>query len=315
MRSARSRQIIGAMSASIVVGHDPHGADAAPVQFGIAAARLTGAPLVVVAVHGGGHLTTRVADVELGPAAEDALAGVRAQLEAEPDIKSELRLMEARSAAHGLSDVLEEVTAGLGVVGATSRGAFGRSVVGSTAERVIHGAPCPVAVVPHGFAARELRTVGVAYTPSPEGEQALRSGVALARVSGAALRVITALHEDIGTLGSNLPGARAMQQIPEERASQHHIAQRDAVDAAIAETGGGIDAEVELVYGDPAEALLGFTGSLDLLVMGSRAYGPRRAVLLGGVSRRVTAAARCPVVVLPRGAPHPLRDLVAQSAA
>ena len=69
-------------------------------------------------------------------------------------------------------------------------------------------------------------------------------------------------------------------------------------------------AETELVYGDPAEALLGFTTTLDLLVMGSRAYGPRRAVMLGGVSRKVTAAARCPVIVLPRGAERSLGDLV-----
>jgi hypothetical protein len=37
-------------------------------------------------------------------------------------------------------------------------------------------------------------------------------------------------------------------------------------------------------------------------------------VLLGGVSRRVTAESRCPVVVLPRGAAHPLRELMARSA-
>ena len=57
--------------------------------------------------------------------------------------------------------------------------------------------------------------------------------------------------------------------------------------------------------------LAGFTVSLDLLVMGSRAYGPHRAVLLGGVSRRVIADSKCPVVVLPRGAAHPLQELLA----
>ena len=36
------------------------------------------------------------------------------------------------------------------------------------------------------------------------------------------------------------------------------------------------------------------------LAMGARGFGPLRAVLVGGVSRRVTAA-HCPVVVLPRG--------------
>jgi nucleotide-binding universal stress UspA family protein len=288
------------MSAPIVVGHDPHGADDAPLRFGIAAARFTGAPLIVAAVH--------------GDAAGDPLERVRTLLDAAPEVSSELRLVERRNAAHGLTEVLEEVGAGLGVVGATSRGAVGRAVVGSTAERVIHDAPCPIAVVPRGFDGGAPRTVGVAYTASPEADQALLSGVVLAQAAGATLRVITVLHEDAGTLGPNRLGARAMQAIPEELASQHHVAHREAVDAAIAETGGKVDSEIELVYGDPVESLLGFTGSLDLLVMGSRAQGPRSAVLLGGVSRRVTAESRCPVVVLPRGAAHPLRELLGRSA-
>jgi nucleotide-binding universal stress UspA family protein len=184
-------------------------------------------------------------------------------------------------------------------------------VIGSTAERVIHGAPCPVAVVSHAFEGGEPHTVGVAYTQSPEGEQALRTGVTLAHAAEAALRVIIVLHEEIGTLGANRPGARAAQQLPEEIAGQHQLAARSGIDAALAETGGQVAAEIELVYADPADMLLGFTGSLDLLVMGSRAYGPHRAVLLGGISRKVIAASRCPVVVLPRGAEHPLRELLA----
>jgi nucleotide-binding universal stress UspA family protein len=184
-------------------------------------------------------------------------------------------------------------------------------VIGSTADRVIHGAPCPVAVVPHGFAGGELRTVGVAFTRSPEGAQALRSGVALARVTGAALRVITVLREEIGVIAGHREGARAAEQLPEEIAAQHRVAVAEALESALAEAGGGdINTETELVYGDPAEMLAGFTGALDLLVMGSRAYGPQRSVLLGGVSRRVTATAQCPVVVLPRGAEHPLRDVL-----
>jgi nucleotide-binding universal stress UspA family protein len=50
---------------------------------------------------------------------------------------------------------------------------------------------------------------------------------------------------------------------------------------------------------------------LDLLVCGSRGYGPLRAVLLGGVSRRVAAEAHCPVIVLPRGLRSSLESLVA----
>ena len=101
-----------------------------------------------------------------------------------------------------------------------------------------------------------------------------------------------------------------MQALPEEFASQHHAAARTAVDEALAELGVQVETEIELVYGDPADSLLPFTGSLDVLVMGSRAHAPRRAVMLGGVSRKVIAASKCPVLVLPRGAEHPLRDLI-----
>ena len=40
---------------------------------------------------------------------------------------------------------------------------------------------------------------------------------------------------------------------------------------------------------------------LDLLVCGSRGYGPARRVLLGGVSARLLRHARVPVLVVPRG--------------
>lgn len=40
---------------------------------------------------------------------------------------------------------------------------------------------------------------------------------------------------------------------------------------------------------------------LDLLVMGSRGYGPVRSALLGAISAEVTRTASCPVLVTPRG--------------
>ena len=302
------------MSAPIVVGYDPHGADDAPVQFGIAAARLTGAPLIVVAISGGVPDIDRLADGEL-PAELDAgafaaLDGLRSRLRGEQDVQADVRLMESASAARGMHVALEDEGAGLAVVGATSRGAVGRSVVGSTAERVIHGAPCPVAVVPHGFAGGELNTVGVAYTQTDEGEEALRSGVALACAAKAALRVFTVLKEELGTNQAQAVGQRAARTLPGEIAQQHQVRARETIDAALAEAGEQIEAEIELLYGDPAETLLPLTRSIDLLVMGSRAYGPRRAVLLGGVARKVTAGSTCPVLVLPRGAEHPLREVL-----
>lgn len=309
------------MSAPIVVGFDPHGADDAPVRFGLAAARFTGAPLIVAAVYGGSVGISRYVDgelrAELSEEARTALDRLRGRMEDEPGVACEVRLVEAASAARGLAVALEDEDAGLGVVGATARGVVGRAVIGSTAERVIHGAPCPIAVVPHGFEGGELGAVGVAFTASPEGEQALRSGVALAHAAGATLRVITVLQESQGAVV--VPHASDVGRagvLDEQAAAQHRVVVEQAVEAAVSDAArGALETEVELVYGDPAESLLGFTATLDVLVMGSRAYGPPRAVLLGGVARRVTAAAQCPVIVLPRGAEHPLRELLASRQA
>ena len=55
--------------------------------------------------------------------------------------------------------------------------------------------------------------------------------------------------------------------------------------------------------GKPADVLITLSETVDMMVIGSRGYGPRKAVLLGGVSGQVIRSARCPVVVVPRGAP------------
>jgi hypothetical protein len=64
---------------------------------------------------------------------------------------------------------------------------------------------------------------------------------------------------------------------------------------------------------DPADVLIRVSENLDLLICGSRGYGPLPAVLLGGVSRRLTAEARCSVIVLPRGVKASLDALMEAS--
>jgi nucleotide-binding universal stress UspA family protein len=68
---------------------------------------------------------------------------------------------------------------------------------------------------------------------------------------------------------------------------------------------------VACLEGDPAERLIAASEKLDLLVTGSRGYGPLRAVLAGGVSGRVIRGAHCPVIVVPRGVEAPLGELFA----
>jgi nucleotide-binding universal stress UspA family protein len=52
--------------------------------------------------------------------------------------------------------------------------------------------------------------------------------------------------------------------------------------------------------GDAADELVERSGELDMLVVGSRGYGPVRHALLGSVTRKLMQAASCPVLVVPR---------------
>ena len=88
---------------------------------------------------------------------------------------------------------------------------------------------------------------------------------------------------------------------------EHRVRAEAALRSAIAELDAGVDMQVDAFVEDPADTLVRVSENLDLLVCGSRGYGPLRAVLLGGVSRRVVAEAHCPVIVLPRGVEARLR--------
>ena len=75
------------------------------------------------------------------------------------------------------------------------------------------------------------------------------------------------------------------------------------------------DVEATLYVGKPAEVLAGLSEIVDVMVVGSRGYGPLKAVLLGGVSGRVIRSAACPVIVVPRGARSAVGSLFAPPGA
>ena len=63
--------------------------------------------------------------------------------------------------------------------------------------------------------------------------------------------------------------------------------------------------EGRVAYGLPVEELTAFGEEVDLLLVGSRRYGPARHLMLGSTSKHLTRSARCPLLVLPRVASEP----------
>jgi nucleotide-binding universal stress UspA family protein len=305
------------MAKPILVGYDAERGDRAPLEFGLAAAGFTGAPLIVATVHSSGAELDAAA---AGVVEEQLQAGPGESLDHLADelgqqgINVDCRSLSGTSAARALHEAAEEFGAGLLVVGSTKRVGIGRVLPGSTVERLMHGAPCPIAVVPRSWQrGAGLRSIGVGYVETAEGYVALDNALALARRSQAKLRVLSAAKERTitGTFGGGDDLTPATRY--EDLASVLRVAAEQAVEAA---TRGVSDVEIEpdVSVGDPADFLIAASEQLDLLICGSRGYGPARAVLLGGVSRRVVSEAHCPVIVLARGGGTGLEALVDEGA-
>jgi nucleotide-binding universal stress UspA family protein len=291
------------MSKPIIVGYDPRTSDRAPINFGVAAARFTGAPLIVASASAAGDRPDAgQQDEDLVVDASEALEEARRELEPE-GIPVECRELANTSAARALHETSEAEDAGLLVVGSTRRGPVGRVIPGSTAERLMHGAPCPIAIVPPGWeAGAGLNTIGVAYVDTDEGREALRGAHALAQRAGASLRVLTAVKAGLAMYGqTEARSAERRGKDFDEVEGELRVRAENAVRRATEALDGDVAVEADAFVEDPADVLIRVSENLDLLVCGSRGYGPLRAVLLGGVSRRLTAEARCPVIVLPRG--------------
>jgi nucleotide-binding universal stress UspA family protein len=85
--------------------------------------------------------------------------------------------------------------------------------------------------------------------------------------------------------------------VPEEvkRASS------EPLDRVVADLPGGVRATGELLFGEVVDELsMAAERDVDLLVCGSRGYGPVRRVLLGTVSAALARQASVPTLVVPR---------------
>jgi nucleotide-binding universal stress UspA family protein len=185
------------------------------------------------------------------------------------------------------------------VVGSHRRGVFGRVASGSTAERLLHGSGCPVAVAPRGYRRRDmggLRRIGVAFADTPDGHEAVRHAADLAARAGlpVSLYSVVSVHANWFVPEAVRPEE---ETVPVEVRDDY----REALDRALAELPDGVRATGELLYGEVVDELsvVGERG-VDLLVCGSRGYGPVRRVLLGTVSAALVRQASVPVLVVPR---------------
>ena len=287
----------------VVIGYDgtPSGQDA--LALGGSFARALGVNAIVAVVHPGpAPIGIARVDAEWVAdrhrLAEEILDEAR-QASPGADDTAGYRIVASPSAAHGLHDLAEETGASLVVVGSRSTGPEERLFAGSTADRLLSGSSCPVAIAPVGARNRQLDKldrIGVAYIDTPEAHHALDLAVRMAQASGASLRLLTVVPGEAEVMPLFVGAESERTYVQAARGTY-----RTALDHALAGVPPQVRATGEVLTGEAVETLaeLG-PDEGDALVCGSRGYGPALRVLLGGVSSRLVRRARVPVVVVPR---------------
>jgi nucleotide-binding universal stress UspA family protein len=294
---------------TILIGVDATGRSEDAIAFARRFAPATTGDVVVATI------VPRSAEVG-SPARHDAhetvrrMSGLLAGVAAE---RVHTAVIAERSAPQGLNLLAAAESASMVVIGSTHTGPLGRVRPGSTAERLLTGAPCAVAVVPHGYRTEHdqpIHRIGVAYDGSAEAKQALDAGITAARALGASLDVITVVPSD--TYGAPaLMGGPGYIVVAEDVVADI----RADLDATMAGLPADVPARGVELDGRPWRELARASEKLDLLIVGSRGYGPLHAVILGGTSGPLMREARCPVLALPRGADNSLAELFATHAA
>jgi nucleotide-binding universal stress UspA family protein len=282
----------------VIVGVDGGETGKDALLLGRWAAQILGAPLVVAVVHppnaalGSGRVDAEwVADRHR--AAQAVLDGARAVLD---DVEgADYRMVASSSAAHGLHDLAEDLHAQAIVVGSGRNAKKHRLFAGSTAERLLAGSACPIAVAPAGMVTPPgtLGRIGVAYVDTPDGRAALAEAARLARRTSSPLRLYTVVAEGDAVLPF-MVGQDAEHAFLETARETYEASLQKAADS-VKDT----DADWHLLTGDVVETLSELD-EVDVLFCGSRGYGPAQRVLLGGVSTKLVRQARLPLVVVPR---------------
>jgi nucleotide-binding universal stress UspA family protein len=211
------------------------------------------------------------------------------------DARCRIAAIADSSPARALHEEAERENADLIVVGSCRYGAVGRLLLGDVGRATLHGAPCPVAVAPHGYRDRpsaSFQTIGVGFNDNDESRAALAFATRLAEAASADVRLLTAVAA---------PRAMGPGYMDAYNSFAVEADGRVAAELAIATAAGelSVPVETETVAASPGHALATLSEHVDLVVAGSRGWGATHRVVLGSTTDYLTHHAHCPVLIVP----------------
>lgn len=250
-----------------------------------------GAALHVVSVFSDTIFVSSLEEIEVSR--DNYFGQMLAIAEEELEQPFEFHKVISTSVPAGLTRAAEDLGASAVVIGSSHRGPIGRVLLGDSGSQFATASPCLVIVTPRGWGRKTpaaIKRIGVAYNGTGEAKTALDFAVGLAKGLRASLKLIGVVPHIItpGRIGLTDQGYQGIL----------HDDMTKLLDAAV--DGLDVDAEKMICTGYAADELAEVSAELELLVLGSRSYGPVKRVILGGTSVKVMRASACPVAVVPK---------------
>lgn len=212
--------------------------------------------------------------------------------------EAETLCIDDPSPGKALHQIARRRAADLLVVGSCHHGAVGQVLLGDDTRAAFNGAPCALAIAPRAYCAHcahcahdgGLHLIGVGYNETAESKRALTVAKRLANTSGAAVEALWVVSlEDVRR------HARLPADWPREGAALVAQAQ-ERLDQITGISG-------HAVSGGPREELTQLARRADLLIVGSRGFGPVGSLFHGSVSSYLERHAAGALLILPRELP------------
>ena len=204
-----------------------------------------------------------------------------------------------RSAPGGLLQAVADLKAEALVLGSASDGSLGRVVVGSTADRLLHSSPVPLAICPRGYRGSKshgLTRITAAYPGTEDTLHVVQRCAGLAAQLGIPLRVVTFAVRG-RTMYPPEVGLDAETSILQSWAH----ASREALAALKTNGVVGDDVTRQVVTGNGWDQALDAADWEDgeLLAIGTSPQGAIARVFLGSKGTKIVRHSPVPVLVLP----------------
>jgi nucleotide-binding universal stress UspA family protein len=202
------------------------------------------------------------------------------------------------SPGRALCHAVKRERADLLVLGSSRRRDEGRAGAGRTGRQVLHGAACAVALAARGMheAPHPLERVVVGVDRSEEAGAALALADELARATGARLTAVAVVDDRLPATVA--PAGMAIELVQWDELV---AVQRTQADRLLADVTARFDRMAgQARVGDPAEELARVAEGADLLVIGSRQWGPLSRLVIGSTGEELLRDVPCSILLVPR---------------